>query len=80
MRALSHVEGLVRVSLPKRAHQPLLFPLLKFPSYSMIKKAYVASCNQEIVRVRSQCLPPPLGTVRTESAVYWCLGQLVRAI
>jgi hypothetical protein len=50
MRALSHVGGLVRVSLPKRTHQPVLFPLLKSPSYTSQQKACVASWNQEISR------------------------------
>jgi hypothetical protein len=32
MRVLSHVRGLVRVSLPKRTHQPIIFTLLKSSS------------------------------------------------
>src|SRR5437867_3256840 len=55
MRALSHVGGLVRVSLPKRILTSPLYVLYGNSLPPLLsKKAYVASYNQEIARVRSQ--------------------------
>jgi hypothetical protein len=62
--------GLVRVSLPKRSHQPVIVALLRFPSSTtQSTRQRSPSVTGTMPACALSCCIGSLGSIRTESAV-----------